>query len=193
MKPASQIKGQKMNYVRLAVLLATILFSSEKLFAGVSVEPFVGYATGEWSQAGNSAKQSGVDYGARLGWDFGRVRVGGNFLSGALKDNASPISNTITPQDFGAYITGEFGRVSLRAAYNFSSQRTFAPSSGTNNTWKGTSFSAGFDVMLMSHLCLNLDYVAGTYDSLNGASQTSKLTNSFFNIGISFPFGFGGK
>ena len=191
MEPASQIKGLIMNYVRLAVLLATILFSTEKLFAGVAVEPYVNYAMGDWTQAGTSAKKTGVEYGGRLGWDFGRVRVGGAFLSGALKDNASPISNNITPQDIGAFVDGQFGSIVLRAQFNFASQRTFVPSSGPTNTWKGTSIKAGFGVVLLPHLNLSLDYLIGNFDNLNGSTATNKLTTSSFGIGVSFPFTFG--
>lgn len=177
----------------LTLIVLVLIATATSAFAGVSAEPFVGYATGEWKQGASSAKHSGLDYGARLGWDFGMVRVGGSYFGGSTTDTASPISNKIAQQDIGAFIEGELSRVVLRVGYGFASQGVFTPGTGTTNTWKGTSINAGLGFTIINHVNFNIDYVSTSHDTLNGTSTSSKLTNNFFSAGISFPFEFGGK
>lgn len=177
----------------LTLVLSIIIVSTTSARAGVAVEPFVGYATGEWKQGSTSAKHSGVGYGARLGWDFGMVRVGGSYLGGTTTDTASPISNKIAQQDIGAFVEADFSRVVVRLGYGATSQGIFTPSTGTANTWKGTSMNAGIGVELINHINFNIDYVSTSHDQLNGATVANKLTNNFFVVGVSFPFEFGGK
>ena len=182
-----------MHARHLALCLTLLLAMSSYAFAGISAEPFAGYAAGEWRQSATSAKFSGADYGLRLGWDFGNVCFGGSFLTGTMTDSASPILNKIVPQDIGAFISFEISPVTVRGGYGFASQGTFTPSSGSANTWKGTSVNAGLGFIVVDHVSLNIDYVAATYDTLNGSSAASKMTNNTFVFGVSFPFEFGGK
>jgi hypothetical protein len=171
----------------LTAALVSILFY-ENAKAGVLVEPFVGYGTGSWKLNSVSTNQSGVDYGGRLGWNFDGFLIGGDYVGGSFKDNQTGNNNNITAQDIGGFLGFEVKRVTVRGAYNFNSQGTYAPTSGTNSVWKGNSFSASVGFAIVSHISLNLDFMSGTYDTLNGVKQSNNLTNNIYSVRLSFPF-----
>ena len=170
----------QLSFVLIAVALAP------KAGADLLIEPYLGYAMGSWSRAGINPNMSGVDYGARLGYQSFGFQVGGDYMGGSGTDNATP-ANTITFTDYGVFVGYKFP-ILLRAygEYVFSSKPTFRSSAATYAP-NGNAIKLGVGYTGLPFIAINFEYYAGTYPA---SGLATAMTDKTYGVSVSLPLTF---
>jgi hypothetical protein len=167
--------------------IATGFLSSAN--ASVLLEPYVGYQTGKTKNSGISTDFSGLDYGARVGWQQMGFMLGLDFMTGKMTDKAKPTSNDLTPQSLGVFVGYNFP-VLLRVygTYGFSNSVKLEHT-GVSDKVEGTSLlKLGVGYNFLPLLSIALEYTTATYDKYNGTKMTNDTTSSAYGISVSVPF-----
>jgi hypothetical protein len=185
---------------KLALIVA--LFFGFQAHAGFLAEPFLGYESGSTQAttiAGASATSSfsGFDYGARLGYIFGKgfwLAAEYTGASGTDKDSSSSTdyTKTVTSLVFGY----DFGKYNIWAGYGFSDKITYKTTSG-DLYYSGTNMKIGFGYDLANHVAVNVEYIIPKYTKAGSAAgevdistQLSKYDAPSAVLSVSFPFDF---
>jgi hypothetical protein len=196
----------KKYFNRLFILLA--LIASNISVAGVLIEPQLGYTLsgskgGSFGNVPLAAKGSGVEYGARLGYQFLGLMGGFNYQHASLSvdstivsvDNAT-LSNTFKKDSLGVFI-GFNAPILIRAwlGYNFSEKITCT---STNNHFddgdyfKGNSTELGIGFTGLPFLSMNLIYKMDNYTTAHTVSPSADASGSMkpteIIFAVSAPF-----
>ena len=70
----------------LSAVILSLVVTAPAARADLLIEPYLGYMAGSWSQSNTSTSMSGLDYGARLGYQSLGFMVGVDYMSGAMTD-----------------------------------------------------------------------------------------------------------
>jgi len=204
--------------VKISKIIATasLFFFAQSSFAGVMVEPWVGYGTGKLNctdlntGADCGAKVSGINYGARLGYKVPVVGVWGALeYDGSAKLKSESNVSTGTPEDevvhtsLGLTVGWDliFG-LRVFGGYNFQEKLTITSGDPTNpgdtiiDGGNSVKIGAGYKFPLIP-LAINLEMVNGTYKDFKTPSQSGKISDVFSTykssttiLSVSAPFDF---
>ena len=195
-----------------AIVAFSVLLFSYTSFAGILLEPFVGYDSGTTTATTTAAyggttqksKLTGTSYGARLGYRFtGGFLIAGEYTasSGKVKDDAGVNADVdYTHSATGLYLGFDQGLFRAWLGYGFTDKLISKSNSGDDTTL-GTNMKIGIGVMPIRHLSVNLEYFVPTYKKYTAAGQSevdvstiySKYDSSVLTLSLSTPFDFGGK
>jgi hypothetical protein len=182
-------KEDFMSLLKKLSLLAVAAGFVSSAHASLLLEPYVGYQMGKYKGSGSSTDYSGLDYGARAGWQQMGFMIGLDFMTGKMTDKAKPTSNDVTPQSFGVFVGYNFP-VLLRVygVYGFSNSMKFEQS-GSSGKFEGSpQLKLGVGYNFLPLLSIALEYTTGTYDEFNGHKLSSDLTTSAYGLSVSVPF-----
>lgn len=180
-----------MSLLRKISLLAIAVGFMSGAHADLLLEPYVGYQTGKYKAGGTSTDFSGLDYGARVGWQQLGFMVGLDFMTGKMTDKDKPKSNDVTPESLGLFVGYNFP-VLLRVygVYGFNNSLKFEQS-GSSGKFEGSpQVKLGLGYNFLPLLSIALEYTTGTYDEFNGHKLSSDLTTSAYGLSVSVPFTF---
>jgi hypothetical protein len=183
-------KEDFMSLLKKLSLLAIATGFLSSANAGVLLEPYVGYQTGKTKNSGVSTDFSGLDYGARVGWQQMGFMLGLDFMTGKMTDKAkTPKSNDVTPQSFGVFVGYNFP-VLLRVygTYGFSNSVKLEQTGQSNKIEGSPLLKLGVGYNFLPLLSIALEYTTATYDEYNGTKMTNDTTSSAYGVSISVPF-----
>ena len=170
--------------IRILALFSVILFSSSS-FAGLYLEPYLGYQIGKLKSSGSvlgvefdsDNDANGLTYGAKVGMSFVMVAVGAEYMGGSLKVDGS----TVTESNIGAFVSVGLPLIKASAAYFPSSQFK------GDSTAKGSGFKIGVGFTGLPLVAINLDMLnfSGTENSSDISDFSWK--NNAFLLSVSLP------
>ena len=169
--------------------LVLVLGITAQANAGVLIEPYLGYNSGKWEQGSSNEKLSGVNYGARLGYQHALgLNFGLDYFTGKWQDKAD-VKADITPAILGAFVGFEFP-VLLRvyAVYGFKNEAKFKDRSRSVKYEGGNSIKLGVGFTALPLLSINVEYMATTLDEVKGNSLTNDMNLKTYGISVSAPF-----
>lgn len=173
---------------KIGLLVAALGFVSTAS-ADILLEPYLGYYMGKY-KASSSTDMSGLGYGARVGYQQLGFMVGLDYMTGKWTDKAKP-SNDVTPSSFGVFVGYNFP-ILLRVygAYGFSNSLKFEQGGSTAKNEGTPRIKLGVGYTALPLVAINLEYITGTYDEVNGRSRTTDLTETTYGVNVSVPFAF---
>ena len=168
--------------------------------AGLLIEPIVGYYTGD----NEEDAATGMIYGARIGYEFARFFVAGDYSTGTVQSALTGV--TSEEQDFDitrtALVVGFdppglplrlwFG-VIMSASLEL--QETTLAGQSFSAEFNGTGSKLGVGLTFLPIVDINLEYVSITHDDnsykLNGTkSSLSEASETAIVLSLSAPFTF---
>lgn len=173
----------------ILTVLVSILISMSA-HAGFMAEPWIGYESGTtqctYATSGNDcgAKNTGYDYGARLGWMFG----GGFWLaaeytggSGTIKYDNGAADDTSEQTVIGASLGFDMASgLRFFAGYGLTDSLK-VKSSSSDMTLKGTEVKVGLGYKFKNNISLNLEYHMDTYTKYDIGSLTDQDASALFS------------
>lgn len=183
-------------------LLSVVVFVlGAQAQAGILAEPFLGYdqssiKSTDLGGTTGGAKNSGMDYGARIGYRFNQgVWVAAEYTGGSGTSKSEVAGNPdqdYTKTALGAVIGYNTGRLRFWGGYGISD----AVKLKTDNVdVTGTNMKLGFGFMATSHVSVNLEYIVPKYTKLKASGVEfdvkdvySKFDSSGAMLSVSFPF-----
>lgn len=196
----------------LLSLIMLIGLSVSNANAGVLLEPYLGYQStvttlalgGAAAPATGDIKidNSGLTFGARLGYQFSMVFAAVDYSTGTLKGSLKeqPVGANMTTEDqsitnLGVTVGADFMMIRPYLGYIFDAQ-----SKGSNTTTMGTAMKLGVGLGFIPKVKINLEYLMSTFTkSKDSAGNESTFSDSgFFKsasgagffLGVSLPFMF---
>jgi hypothetical protein len=171
--------------------LIALLLCSVNAFAGIYLEPYVGYVANSYdvklsgTTGGNpftvddSDNDSDPAFGGKVGYAIPLMAFGADYMK------AGDVS------DFGPFVEVRLPVfLKFRATYIMSST-TKEETEGFK--FKGSGFKAGLAFSLLAVLSINLDYITTTYDEMDGTISgfdidDVEVKRSAVMASIGFPF-----
>lgn len=172
---------------RLSFLMVTVGFVSSA-HADLLIEPYLGYHLGSYKSGSTTTDQSGVSFGARLGYQQLGFMAGLDYMTGKWTDKDTP-KNDVTPSNLGLFVGYNFP-VMLRAygVYGIANS-TKVESSGSSTKLEGSpQIKIGVGFTALPIVSINLEYMSATFDKANGNTFTPNITSSMYGVTVSAPF-----
>lgn len=165
--------------LRLTLAAIAVLFSTSA-FAGVFLEPYVGYQSGDTtseltltapsaSSVSNDLKVKGVSFGARVGVIAFHMALGAEYLHGDVETQDNGDTTKYKEDNFGPFIS-----IPLFASFRLNG--TYFPSakikSDDKTEFEGTGYKLGLSMRLISVFHLSVDYLSTEYDEATVPGST---------------------
>lgn len=198
----------------ILVSLVQLVLFAQFANAGLLVEPILGYESGSVKCTAVSSlvcdhNTTGVNFGARLGWQFSKpfwVALDYNSASPTAKYNSSGVADDkVTRTVSGVAIGYEPSNFRFWLSYGSSAEAKYVdsatPPTTTDRSLKsGTATKAGIGYKLHRLISLNLEYSIENYAKYEQDSLTVErellfptYTPSRMIFSVSFPWNMGGK
>lgn len=173
------------------ILFLSFLTLSASAHAGFMIEPYLGYEMGNWKYLGNSSgtTDSGVQYGARLGYGILGFSFGGEYDGTSLTYDQTGQSNVSgSGSDYGIYASFKFPVIlRIYGEYMIASSLS-ATQGGSSETFKGSGTRFGVGFTGLPFIEINLEFISRDYSKLNGTSITGgDFTNGTYALNVSLP------
>ncbi len=173
------------------LLLIALLLCSVNAFAGIYLEPYLGYvansydiklngtAGGQPFEVDDSDNDSDPAFGGKVGYSIPLMAFGADYMKAGDLTDLGPFVEFRLPMF-----------LKFRATYIMSST-TEEEDEGFK--FKGSGFKAGIAFSLLAMLSINLDYINTTYDELDGKISGFEIDDvevkrSAVMASIGFPF-----
>jgi hypothetical protein len=173
------------------LITALFIFLASPSFAGLLIEPYVGYASLKGSGTATlvsggegdleESTSDGLTYGGRLGYGVGPIGAGIEVLNASGDD--------VDMSNLGAFVTA--GAVSFRAwaTYLFSAKYDVTGGQYKGTEFEGSGMKVGVGYRFLPFLSLNAEYLMLNYDEVTGESFSAiDYEQKGFLISLSFPF-----
>ncbi len=168
----------------LSALTAFLLLGATNAQAGLLIEPYAGYYTGDFKFSTAKYDFGGTAYGGRLGYSRLGLQLGVDYMGGKWNIDTNPdFKGTIS--NLGAFVGYSFP-ILLRvyATYFFNSSLKNSDTKFEGNT---TRLGVGFSPL--PFVDVNLEYMTGTYDKADGQSiPGTKPKFDLYGLSLSIPF-----
>ena len=159
------IKNMKLRLSAIAILVAGAFLGFEKAHAGFLIEPYLGYGTGTStfkSVAGveTSGKESGVGFGARVGYSFLIPFVAFDYSQKVFKfaaDSSGLSDSDDTFTEMSVVVGANLPIVRVFAGYGFDASAKIKGTS-SESTVKGTFTKVGVGFKVIPMVAVNLEY-----------------------------------
>jgi hypothetical protein len=155
------------------VLVILAIFVSTNAFAGILLEPYLGYASGKVTQSGQTdIKVTGMGYGARLGYALPLIFIAADYSmqKTSAKQGSNP-SIDADVSDIGLVVGANLPIIRLWAGYDFKSKVDM----GSNGymTGKGMKVGVGYKLPAIP-VSFNFEYIMDNYDkNISGGVTTA--------------------
>lgn len=172
--------------------LLVFLTITQKVQAGLLLEPYLGYVSGKQTSGSASANFTGTELGTRVGYSTFNFSLGADYITAKYTDDSSS-KNDLTMSDLGIFASYKFP-ILLRvfATYVPSSQLKGSAQNILDYTYKGNTTRLGVGFTGFPIININLEYITATYKDLEVLGQTTSLsssvTTSAYALSISVPF-----
>jgi opacity protein-like surface antigen len=197
---------------KIFAILAVMIGMSSAAHAGILIEPYLGYETGDSTYkfvssidpSGTEFKDSlsGVSYGMRLGYKFLLPWIALDYTSGTGTDKVdskfSSTNSDFTRTSLGAVVGVNLPLIRAWAGYGFSNELTLKGANGTPDTkMKGTYLKAGVGLGFLPFVSVNLEYKINDIKKVDlgyGAGEQDKSAvfdstkNDTIMLSVSVPF-----
>lgn len=168
----------------------SLLMYAQSAKAGILLEPYVGYVSGQQKQTGTS-NLSGTEYGARVGYTLLNFGIGADYVAASYTDDSTP-KNDLTIGDLGAFVSYKLPILFRVYATYVPSATVRVKSSSSDVKFKGNSARLGVGYTGLPFININFEYINATYTDVEIAGTTAALstnsTTSAYAISISAPF-----
>lgn len=161
--------------------------------AGLLVEPVLGYTVGqqlELSGVKDYDGGSGLSYGGRLGYQFGPMQVGADFLQSSIEMDSNDFDENADITEWAAFVGMEFP-ILLRAyaGYIFSAEGETEINNVKVDLEDGNGFKLGLGLTPLPFIDVNLEYRNGTFDEfkLGGTKFSREVDYQAYMLSISLP------
>lgn len=193
---------------KLLLGLAALTFLTTTASAGILFEPFVGYnlngSVENPTDNEDNYDLGGLGYGARLGYNFVGLMVGGAYEANSLSGDGAIASTanqeaTYASSNMGAFIGYQFpvmfrvwATYYLSSTLDWEDVSTGALTVNVNAELKGSGYGLGIGYTLLPMVSLNLEYKTFSYDEVTQSGTTEALTNEwdsnmmFFSVSVPF-------
>lgn len=171
------------------IVCGALLVGAAQAQAGILLEPYLGYHTGDFGQATKN-DTSGVSFGARAGYQTMGFMFGVDYMTGKWTSDSTPKAD-VTPTDIGVFVGYNFP-VLLRVygVYGFKDEAK-AEASGNSNKFEGDgSIKLGVGFTGLPFVSLNLEYITNKFDEVNGNKITPEAEGKFYGLTVSLPLDF---
>lgn len=175
----------------LFVLFAALTFN-QAAQAGVLLEPYLGYVSGQTKQA-STANFTGTEFGARVGYTTLGFALGVEYAATSFTDDSTP-KNDLKGGDLGVFVAFKFPvLVRAYATYFPSSEIKDTASGGIDTTLKsGNVMKLGVGFTGLPFINVNLEYITSSYSKAEAGGISGdldpKLTGTAYALSISAPF-----
>lgn len=180
----------------LRFALALLLVASVPSQARIFLEPYLGYYTGDTDvtqTAGNvSNDDTGMVYGARLGFTLGGYLFAAgdaSLVKGEYKNASTSVKEDLEILTYSAVAGVRFS--TLRAWYGYSFKvDSETEDSGVVTNYDGTGWKAGVGVMVFGKISLNFEYIQSEVEKMDGVDIPSPTVSSVESQGYQFTLSF---
>jgi hypothetical protein len=172
---------------KLLVILALSL--STNAFAGILLEPYVGYLSGTKKQTGNpNSDVTGMVFGGRLGFTMPLVFAAVDYSSGDLTSKTTGATDLgLKTTDLGLVVGANLSIIRLWGGYEFASTAKLHGFQELKGS--GAKVGAGFKLPALP-ISFNAEYLMNTYDKSGSQTLTNKVKANSVLVSISAPFDF---
>lgn len=160
-----------MNNTLRIVLLGLMLLFSLHSFAGISIEPIIGYNLGSKLQVENGKDYSGgkgIGYGGKFAFENDKshgLAFGLDYLKSDI--DISNLDQNVKTDDFGLYIGYKLpALLKFYGEYIFSSSGD-TEAEGRHRNLAGTGWKLGVGTTIIPFIDMNLDYRKISYDKID--------------------------
>jgi hypothetical protein len=166
----------------IGALAALLLVVGAESQASFLIEPYLGYHMGKFEVSGNKDDAKGTSYGGRLGFSQLGFQFGADYMGGNWDIDSSPKFKA-SASNLGVFVGYDFP-ILLRVygSYFFDSKLK------DSSTFEGNMIRLGVGFSPIPLLDINLEYLMGKYDKLNGSSLPSEAKLNMLGVTVSIPF-----
>lgn len=184
----------RIGFAALAVLFST------SAFAGVFLEPYVGYQTGDTTSelsitapvaatVSNDTKAKGIAFGGKIGVIAFHMALGVDYLHSDLETKDDGDTTKYKEDNFGPFVS-----IPLFASFrlNGSYYPTAKIKDDDKTEFEGSGYKVGLSMRLISMIHLSVDYMSTEYDDVTiPGSTVSNFTadKKTTLISLSVPLG----
>lgn len=183
---------------KLFVFAAAVFFVGATVapaHAGVLLEPYLGYATGD-SEYFNGIKMvtedaSGLVYGARVGYSTLGLAFGAEYQGGAIDIDVKTNDKAKT-SDIGVFVGYTFP-VMLRVfgTYFFQSKADYeSDEAQAEGELSGSAMKVGVGYTGLPLVAINLEYYMGKFDEFDDKALEKDTKVNVIMLSVSLPFTF---
>lgn len=175
------------------LFLATLFITAPSAQAGILVEPFLGYETGdiEFNNSSDTDGYSGVSYGARVGLtSFTGFIIGAEYSIGKHErddeENSSDPKDKVDTTDLGAFIGYQFPLgFRIFATFLLNTKQDFDDLSVDPEGSGGFKVGAGFRIAPL----MNLNFIYTNRKATREFTSATdiKSTTTTYGLTLSFP------
>ena len=198
-----------MSKLRLIVPLMMLTFFAAKSFAGVLLEPYVGYVYGTLDITASNTKleykDTGPVFGGRIGYIFSGAMIGAEYSRSILTTSLEkPAAQAATTADDDSIVSNMSAFVGFKlpalfrfwVSYIFDSKYEDDKNPGLGDEFLGSGYKLGVGISPLPLLSINLEYKALAYDEFTDAASGTTTTLSGDNelkskqivLSVSLPF-----
>lgn len=157
----------------------------QKANAGIIIEPYVGYETGDSEDTTGADKSpKGVTFGGRLGLTTLGFMYGVEFSTGAIKDGVM-----YKTTDTGLFVGYELP-ILLRGyfSYMLKSEATLETSGLADVKWEGNGGTKiGIGYTGLPFFAINLEQITRKYDTVSGSNSNKEIKTTMISISLPLP------
>ncbi len=169
----------------LSVITAFFVLGATNAQAGLLIEPYAGYHTGDFKFGSTKYDFGGAAYGGRLGYSRLGLQLGADYMAGKWTIDVDPSDFKGDINNLGAFIGYSFPiLVRVYATYFFNSSIK-----DSNTKYEGNTTRLGVGFSPLPFVDINLEYMTGTYDKVDGQSISgTKPKFDVYGVSLSVPF-----
>lgn len=180
-------------------VIAALLMFSTNVFAGILLEPYVGYETGtaKGDIGGTTAfKISGPHFGAKVGYGIMGLGFGVDVAKANLKGKDTTTAGSdldMKATDLGAFVQFQFPVLIKVSLTYFADSRMTSESAGSAVEFKGNGTKIGIGFTGLPFIAINLDAISEKYEDIKfaGIALTgSNIDRKSLMLSVSAPFNF---
>lgn len=172
----------------LSLILFITLLSPVSSFAGIHVEPYLGYGSGKAEVGSSDSTFTGTVIGAKLGYGMLGLSAGLDIAKSTMTADGSGSSKNFNMTDMGIFVSYEFPiLLKASATYFFDSKSELDGSPKINFKGNGTKLGVGYTLLPL--VALNLDYTSYNITDVeyNGVTASASAKASMWMFSVSVP------
>jgi len=177
---------QRLKTLTLLIVLSGFVSTAN---AGLLIEPYLGYHTGEVNDGSTKDDFSGMTYGARVGYQHALgLMFGVDYMTGSWEQDSNPKAD-LTPAILGVFVGYDFP-VLLRVygVYSLSNEVKHKDTSGSSTMKGDGAIKLGVGFTGLPLVSINLEYLQASYDKSGSTTLTPAIKASGYGLTVSIPF-----
>jgi hypothetical protein len=177
-----------MKYFVRSLLVVSTLLVAQSSFAGILVEPILGYGMGSYKQGAAKGEITGLQFGGRAGFGLGPIILAADIMTGSneIKPDGGVAGDAdVTSMGLTALFSPPVLPLRVWAGYAFDVEAK--PEVG--GKLEGTALKVGAGYSMIPFVSVNLEYIMTTFDKSAGVALTDKMKANTVFVSVSVPLG----